>query len=292
MDTFSRVFSVSQLKTYQQCGLKYKFSKIDKLTPLPTSRHHLWLGSLVHNSIYAGLGTVEKENVKNIKLYKKPSVKKALKMFDILWESSETQKDPIILDIIKSIGERPTGKFLTGRVNSLKSTNQSELEFAWKELAKSYVENGVKAVEKLLKNNEIVEIERELHFEVLGRKFVGYIDILFKDKKTNELTFIDFKTSWDKPAEFDVNSDLQFLLYSHALISTLNLVEHPKGSLVHLKSGDLVNFTPTTKGFQNMFKTIKNIFSNMESNVFFDNYGHPFCKSCEFRNICYGNEAI
>lgn len=291
MDTKNRVFSVSQIKTYLSCGLKYKFSKVDRLDPLPTERHHLWLGSLVHSSIYAGLG--KSTSSKTIELYKKPSLKKALHMFETLWESNLDAADEATTDVIKSLGERPTGKFLTGKINSLKSTNQDELELAWKLVARNYVENGVKLVEKMLKSDyKIVEIEKQLNFELLGRKFVGYIDILFEYKPTKELLFIDFKTNWDKPSEVDVMVDLQFLIYSQALMNIYNLTYQPNGALIHLKSGEPVKFTAMDKSFELMFKTLKNVFENMESDIFFDNYGHPFCKNCEFRYVCYGEDAV
>ena len=59
------------------------------------------------------------------------------------------------------------------------------------ELGKSYFEN----IDLDLGNYEVLGIEKKCDFELEGRKFTGFIDLLLKDKETGEIVLIDHKSS-------------------------------------------------------------------------------------------------
>lgn len=54
----------------------------------------------------------------------------------------------------------------------------------------AYFEN----IEELPEQYEILGIEKEVHFEINGHPFVGYIDLLLRDKNTGEIIILDHKS--------------------------------------------------------------------------------------------------
>ena len=46
-----------------------------------------------------------------------------------------------------------------------------------------------------MENYEILGVEEKVEFTINGKDFIGYIDLLVKDKKTNEIIIIDHKSA-------------------------------------------------------------------------------------------------
>lgn len=288
MNTTDFVFSASSVKDYLQCGLKFKFERIDKVEKTSVSSHHRWFGTLVHNLIYMSL-IEPTEDFKKTKLTGKVNSTYPLKIFERVWNEKETD-DKVIKAIREDSGKKPEGRFMRGKIISLGSSDeeitQKQLEKGWKAEAKKMVKNGISVVKDI---HEILEIEKRIYWMLHKKRFVGYIDVLAKDEN-GKYEFYDFKTAWDKPGK-RLEDDIQFFSYSYAIKRRYNLDYYPKGHFVHLRSGDAIEYNVTRDIERSVIRKITGAFENMELNIFFADYGGPLCPYCDFRHICYGEDS-
>ena len=287
MNTKDFVFSASSFKEYLQCGLKFKYRKIDRLEPGEVSTHHRWFGSLVHAAIYSAFAT-HGEGRKSLDIHGNTDLKHALRVFNSLYEQKPDKINKEIYDIVfDEVGEKPVGSFAPGKIKALSSDlTQKQLEKGWKKEGQAMVKNGIEIVKQL----NVVEFERQLDWTLLDRKFIGYSDVIAKDND-GKLEFYDFKTSWNKISEFYLAKDFQFFLYSVALKDIHGLDYYPKGYYVHLRSGSLVPYILTPDIYSTMIKKYKEGMENLEYNIFFDDYDGFLCPFCDFKHICYGDGA-
>lgn len=286
METSKFMFSASSVKEYMQCGIKFKYGRIDKLPRAETYSHHRWFGTLVHSVIYTAIG--KHTTSKDMDLHAKINEVFPLKIFEALWQEKETD-DPIIQMLQKDLGPKPVGKFIPGKIKSLGKDipdfPQDKLEKGWKAEAKKMVKNGIEIVTKI---PEIVELEKKMFWTIQGKRFIGFSDIVAKDAD-GKFEYYDLKTSWDKPGN-KLDNDFQFFAYSLALKDLYKLDYFPKGYYVHLRSGSLVEFELTPYIFGKMMSILKGVFSDIENNVFLPDYGGPLCPYCDFRHVCYGKD--
>lgn len=66
------------------------------------------------------------------------------------------------------------------------------------DLRESYYQKGLDYLDNIdliLDNYEVLGVEKRVNFEISGRPFVGFIDLLLKDKETGEITILDHKSS-------------------------------------------------------------------------------------------------
>jgi len=290
MNTQDYLFSASSIKEYQQCGLKFKFGRIDKLEKQEASTHHRWFGSLVHNIIYTSVADIQ-EGMKSMKLRDNKEIDEDSPIFRLerIWD--EQPEDPIDEFIMKDIGEKPVGNFATAALKSLgqdvENPTQEYLEKGWKAEAKKMVSNGIDVLKNI---NTISDLEKKLFWTILKRRFIGFIDVLGKDEN-GKIEFYDFKTSFRKPSQNTVDEDFQFFAYSLALKDKLNLDYYPVGNYVHLRSGSVIPFDLEKNGmFPKMIGQLRSSFENLEDDLFFDDYNGPLCAYCDFRYICYGED--
>jgi len=289
MDTKNFMFSASSFKDYLQCGLKFKFSKIDKAEKTETATHHRWFGSLIHSLIYYSIADYDGDS-KNLNIRKRVRKKEALTLLENLWDEKPKNNDGEI--ILKSIGEKPKGKFSRGKLTSLGSNNENisqvELEDGWKEEAKKMLSNGIDVISNV---HKIVELEKKIFYHVKGYKFMGFVDVLAQDKD-GKYEFYDFKTSWDK--SYDLENDFQFFGYAKALSEDkgleINENYFPMGYWVFLRKGELLPYQLNKNKFWEMIRLTQSAMENMEANIFLPDYGGPLCKFCDYRHICYGDD--
>lgn len=99
------------------------------------------------------------------------------------------------------------------------------------DLAEKYYEQGLDYFENFdldLSQYEILGVEKEVKFEYKGYKFVGYIDLLLKDKEDGKLVILDHKSAnikflkngniSKKDKEHFEEFKKQLYLYSHAVM--------------------------------------------------------------------------
>lgn len=66
------------------------------------------------------------------------------------------------------------------------------------DIRQSYYDKGIEYLNNIdldLDRYEILGVEKEIHFTIEDKDFVGYIDLLVKDKETDEIIIIDHKSA-------------------------------------------------------------------------------------------------
>ena len=114
---------------------------------------------------------------------------------------------------------------------------------AYVDLADKYYQQGLEYFENFswdLSSYDILGVEKDVRFEYEGYKFIGFIDLLLRDKKDGKLIICDHKSSTLKflksgaisktdQAHFE-EFKKQLLLYSHAVMQ-----EYGEGSVKSLQ---------------------------------------------------------
>lgn len=66
------------------------------------------------------------------------------------------------------------------------------------DIRQSYYDKGIEYLNNInldLEKYKILGVEKKVEFNIAGKDFVGYIDLLVRDKKTKEITIIDHKSA-------------------------------------------------------------------------------------------------
>lgn len=286
-DLTNIMLSASSLKTYKQCGRKYKLEKLDKATPTHAPYHFGWMGTLVHNSIYYSFADFfdgvwhPSEKIKPIERVKQ--------LFLDIWDGDAKLETSINLINESEITlEKPI--FKEGSVKEAKYTSRAVSEedraklLAWDLVKTGYVivtQQVLPLVSNVKKN---VILEREVQFTFEGYNVIGYIDMMVN--LDGNWFFFDFKTTKQPPKE--LNKDVQFYMYRYGLKKILELPYYPIGYYVHLRSGNLLSASSSdVSEFSQNHQQIISLIRGIEANQFNPNLNSPLCNYCEFRGYCY-----
>jgi hypothetical protein len=183
--------SYSQYGMYSTCQQQYKLKYVDKLGESSANIHTIF-GSAMHETIQHFLDVM-------YNVTKKQALTLNLEgmLYDSLVEHFTNEKE-------KMEGRFPCTK---EELDEFFEDGKLILEYFTKKLDKLYSKSGF----------ELVAIEQMLNAEVKpGVNFVGFIDVLLKDKTTQEYIIIDLKTStrgWNKYQKNDKVKTSQMLLY-------------------------------------------------------------------------------
>ena len=183
--------SYSQFGMYSSCQEQFKLNYIDKLG-ISNANIHLIFGSSMHEVIQHFLDVM-------YNVTKKQALQLNLEQMlqDKLVEHFKKEKE--------KMGENnPCTK---EELQEFFEDGKLILEYFINKLDKLYSKTGF----------ELVAIEQRLNAEVKpGVNFIGFIDILLRDKTTDEYIIIDLKTStrgWNKYQKSDKTKISQMLLY-------------------------------------------------------------------------------
>jgi len=183
--------SYSQYGMYSTCQQQYKLKYVDKLGESSANIHTIF-GSAMHETIQHFLDVM-------YNVTKKQALTLNLEgmLYEKLVEHFTNEKD-------KMEGRFPCTK---QELDEFFEDGKLILDYFTKKLDKLYSKSGF----------ELVAIEQMLNAEVKpGVNFVGFIDVLLKDKTTQEYIIIDLKTStrgWNKYQKNDKVKTSQMLLY-------------------------------------------------------------------------------
>lgn len=149
-----------------------------------------------------------------------------------------------------------------------------------------------------LANYEILGVEKEVRFEIGGYRFVGYIDLLLRDKRDGRIVIVDNKSS-----EYPFRSDgkiyarakknfekykKQMYLYCHAVNAEYS--EFPKEiTWNHFKDGGLLATIPfDEKEYSQTLEWLLDTISRIEKEEEFEpSMNFFYCKNlCGFRSSC------
>ena len=184
--------SYSQYGMYSSCQEQFKLNYIDKLG-ISNANIHLIFGSAMHEVIQHFLDVMYNVTKKQaLQLNLEQMLKD--KLVEHFNKENEKMEDGVYPCTKEELGEF----FEDGK---------AILTYFRNKLDKLYSKSGF----------ELVAIEQVLNAEVKpGVHFIGFIDILLKDKTTDEYIIIDLKTStrgWNKDQKNDEIKTSQMLLY-------------------------------------------------------------------------------
>ena len=184
--------SYSQYGMYSSCQEQYKLNYIDKLGTSSANIHTIF-GSAMHETIQHFLDVmynVTKKQALQLDLEKM--------LYNQMVEHFKKESEKM------DEGMYPCKKEELGEFFE---DGKKILSYFTKKLDKLYTKSGY----------ELVAIEQRLNAEVKpGVHFIGFIDVLLKDKTTQNYIIIDLKTStrgWNKYQKADKVKTSQMLLY-------------------------------------------------------------------------------
>ena len=184
--------SYSQYSMWTSCQEQYKLNYIDKLGTSSANIHTIF-GSAMHETIQHFLDVmynVTKKQALQLNLEKM--------LYDKLVEHFTKESEKMV-DGMYPCTKEELGEFY--------EDGKLILQYFTNKLDKLYHKSGF----------ELVAIEQVLNAEVKpGVHFTGFIDILLKDKSSDEYIIIDLKTStrgWNKYQKADKIKTSQMLLY-------------------------------------------------------------------------------
>ena len=278
--------SYSQYGMYETCQEQYKLNYIDKLGTSSANIHTIF-GSAMHETIQHFLDVmynVTKKQALQLNLEKM--------LYDKLVEHFTKESEKMV-DGMYPCTKEELGEFY--------EDGKLILQYFTNKLDKLYHKSGF----------ELVAIEQVLNAEVKpGVHFIGFIDILLKDKSSDEYIIIDLKTStrgWNKYQKADKVKTSQMLLYKKFYSEKYNIpldkikVEY---QILKRKIAEgldypiprISKFVPANgkpsvnnawKGFSNFVDSVFGEDGEIIQEVFPPNKGKQ-CDWCEFkqRNLC------
>ncbi len=148
-----------------------------------------------------------------------------------------------------------------------------------------------------LNDYEILGVEKKIKFKILGYKFIGYIDLLLRDKKDNKIVILDHKSS-SYPFNLDGSLNYrakttfpkykkQMYLYAKAIVDMYN--EYPKEFIWnHFKDKKMAKIPFEEKEYLAaldwLIDTIHIIENEKDYNATLNYF---YCTNlCSFRNSC------
>ena len=184
--------SYSQYGMYSTCQEQYKLNYIDKLGTSSANIHTIF-GSAMHETIQHFLDVM-------YNVTKKQALQ--LNLEDMLYKQ-------LVEQFTKESDKLEEGKYPCTKedLGEFFDDGKKILSYFTKKLDKLYTKSGF----------ELIAIEQRLNAEIKpGVHFIGFIDVLLKDKTTQEYIIIDLKTStrgWNKYQKADKVKTSQMLLY-------------------------------------------------------------------------------
>lgn len=153
-----------------------------------------------------------------------------------------------------------------------------------------------------LKNYEILGVEKEVHFEIDGYKFVGFIDLLLRNKQTGKILLVDHKSldHFMKKDGTPLKSQLQHYeaysrqMYLYAKAVNEEFGEYPDRIVWnHFFDQQVTNIPFSMDDYEKALiwavDTIRKIFKDTK---FEPNQSFMMCRVlCGYRNsCCYGSK--
>ena len=181
------------------------------------------------------------------------------------------------------------------------------------DLKENYFYKGLEYFENLqpfLEKYEVLGIEKEVRFNVGGHDFVGYIDLLLRDKETGKITILDHKSGSvkllkngtvsksQKEQEHFLEFKRQLYLYSIPIIEEYGRVDYLCWNL--FKDGNILtipwNETEYDEAQEWAWSQIQKLYNRNEwpekENADKDYYCRNLCGQREICEYCKQNEEM
>ena len=160
----------------------------------------------------------------------------------------------------------------------------NDLGESYETKAKQYLETGIYRLENFLAKNPDLEIygtEQFFSINYKGHVLSGYIDRIFHNVKDDNYIIEDIKTK-DKPfREEDLKAPLQFVIYTKALASMLDINESQIACAYDLPFCDMKQFPVANNYLSKGLKKLDKIFAGIADKTFVP-HPSPLCAYCPF----------
>jgi putative RecB family exonuclease len=248
--------SYSSINQYVECGLQYRFRKIDNLTPEHTS-DALVFGSCVHKV----LARFNKQRSGHINC----KAHDLTRWFEEFWVGS------------------------TKNNGQIKYSNGNDFDTCLergKKLLEIFHENNSHITEY-----SIMEIEKEFRLELEDFPYpiIGYIDLVERDEEGN-LLITEYKTSGKSYSSSQVDRHDQVTLYHMAIQNMFpeNQVISKIDVLIKTKVPKFEQYYTyrDSDDHQRFIKTAREVAKGIQAGVFIPNRGSWKCSSCEYKTAC------
>lgn len=246
--------SPSSIGTFNQCPLRFKFSKID-LIPDPPN-HYSVLGNFVH---------------------------------DVLEDMYKLEPSLRTVETAKEIAKFQWGSKWKDQAHQVLRTDKEIHNFRWS--AWWCIENLWKLENPV--EVEPIGLEYELNGSVGGVMMKGFIDRFTQSTDSLMLTVSDYKTGKTPSPAFEDDKFFQLLIYAK-LLSELGVgyVDHIE--LLYLKDGKRLKRVVDEKSLNQTVDTIQETKEEIDkrcSSGYFEPIKSGLCNFCNYKKICpaWGN---
>ena len=256
--------SHSQVFTYLNCSLKYRFQYVEQ-RQIERISIALIFGSAIHSAIeafYLGVKHGIKESLESIQEVFDDHISAELNLTDVpVIYKKGTKKDSTI-----SMGKALLETFY-------ENVNVGGYEIVGVEVplsARLYTENA----------------------EPTDFQLIGIIDLILKNIETDQIILVDNKTAAKAKTQKSVNEDLQLTAYSY--LAAANKLCFPRAEikcrfdvLLKLKTPKMKYYTTnrTAKDRKKFTKLANMVLKGIEERIFFPNKSW-LCADCSFKNVC------
>jgi RecB family exonuclease len=250
-------FSFSQLASFNNCPLQYKFSHIVRIPS--KGRPNFSFGKTIHNTLHHFTKLASKgKNIEQESLFGKGVA------------NIPTLDD--LLDIYKK-------EWIDEWYDE---TLKKEYFEKGKEHLKKFYEDFVKTNPNILNINNEPALEKVFELKLNGDAFVGAIDRIDEINK-REVEIIDYKTGGPKTS-LGTDEKLQLLIYQLAASKIFNL-NATKLTYHYLEDGSTCSFTPKPEETEKTEEKIREVIKRIKRSNFKPTPGWH-CQYCDYRNIC------
>lgn len=259
-DALPPYLSPSSISTFEQCPLKYKYTRIDKMPEPPTEA--TLMGNFVHE-VLENFYALEPEDrtllsVKNISAE--------------VWENSNW-RDRVEPILVKSIQVKSGKHSLDKEVNN----------FRWKSW---FCIENIFTVENPL---EVLPsgIETELNGQIDGVQIKGFIDRW--SESSSGLVISDYKTGKSPSPRYAGDKFMQLLIYALVLS---NDIDKPVDELqlIYLKDNKIMTMKPTKEHLTTTVERVRKVWDGIVERCNsgeWEPVAHRLCDWCTFKNtIC------
>jgi len=250
-------FSFSQIASFNNCPLQYKFSHLLKIPA--KGRPNFSFGKTIHNTLYhftkiaaKGLKT-EQETLFGKGKISIPSFNDLIDVYKKEWIDEWYDE-----------------------------TLRKEYFDKGKECLKLFYDNFVEKKPDILMINNEPALEKVFELKLNGDAFVGAIDRIDKIEK-NEVEIIDYKTGVAKTS-LGTDEKLQLLIYQLAAKKIFNL-NATKLTYYYLDDGSTYSFSPKAEEIEKTEEKIREVIKRIKRSNFKPAPGWH-CQYCDYRNIC------
>jgi putative RecB family exonuclease len=248
--------SASSIGTYMECGLCYKFNKIDKLKPEFTP-DSLVFGSVIHKTLACYY--IEKRI--GITL----SLQEIHEAFEEFWSMDAKDNEEI--------------QYVNGKDYQSYITDGKDLLSAWHD---NHPDDSFK----------ILGIEKGFFFHIPGMDIplVGFIDLIEEDE-SGTVIITDFKTAGRSYSKDDIDKNMQISLYQLAMKSngyTNREILLKLDCLIKTKKPKFEQYytTRTEADEKRLIRKIQNVWDGICKGVYLPNDTSWKCSGCQYQKAC------